>query len=313
MLFDQFKGTNMNFRKTLLALSVLGAAGLSGCGGSSHDHPVLTSASGTAVDGYLQNATACFDTTGDKSCADEASSVTTDINGDYSLSSTGAGDAIILVESVAGVTTESDEKGVAGALAGAFTLTGIQGSTIISPFSTMIQIGVEHGVYASASAAEAAIATSLGLTGVDLATYDFIAEGNVTVTAIAEAITDIIENNITEVAAISTAAGATYGSETLLETAILELIDTDVGDTVSDFDAVTTVVIAAVVANPAADVATITADATVTAAVTTTSVDSTDAADATDVGTSLDTVNDTNATETGGTTGTGGTGGTGAI
>ena len=48
----------MNFRKTLLALSVLGATtglGLSGCGGSSHDHPAImdVSVSGTAAKGLV--------------------------------------------------------------------------------------------------------------------------------------------------------------------------------------------------------------------------------------------------------------------
>ena len=50
MLFDQFKGTNMNFRKTVLALSVLGAVGMSGCGGSSHKHPVFTELEGVVSD-----------------------------------------------------------------------------------------------------------------------------------------------------------------------------------------------------------------------------------------------------------------------
>ena len=55
MLFDQFKGTNMNFRKTVLALSVLGAVGMTGCGGSSHKHPQLldVTISGAAAKGLI--------------------------------------------------------------------------------------------------------------------------------------------------------------------------------------------------------------------------------------------------------------------
>ncbi len=303
MLFDQFKGTNMNFRKTLLALSVLSAAGLPGCGGSSHDHPVLTSASGTAIDGYLQGAIVCFDTDGDKSCDGEASSTTTDINGAFSLSGTGAAGAVILVESVAD-TTESNTPGVTGALAGVFTLTAIQGATIVSPFTTMIQVGVEHGVYATVAVAEATIVTALGLTdGTDIQSYDFIEEGNASVIATAEAVTGVIITNTAEVEDISDDAGASFGDETIFETAILELIDIDGTDTESDFEA-----LADVIDDDPTDTTAI------DAAIAVASVDSTDAGDASDVGDSLDDVNDTNSEEAGGgDSGTGGTGGTGAI
>ncbi len=309
---NSLKGTDMKCRKALLALSVLGATsglGLYGCGGSSNSHS--TTSSGTAIDAYLSSATACYDTTGDKSCDDESSSTTTDINGDFSL--VGATNAIILIESIATVTKERATPG--GAVvrdAGAFTLTALNGATIVSPFTTLLQVGVEHGTYASAAIGEAAIKASLGLgAGITLGAYDFIDDGNVAVQATAEVITDIIESNIVEVEQISDDAGATYSDETIFETAILEIIDTDGVETSSDFDAVVAAVVAVVdAAGESATVATTLADTSVTAAEATASVDST--ADATDVGDSLADVNEDNAEEddSGDDSGTGGTGGT---
>ena len=177
MLFDQFKGTNMNFRKTVLALSVLGAVGMSGCGGSSHKHPdatgqaelaaaesALTAAltgaitSGTVVtvvDGYASGCTVTSGSVGATAVAGQLGKYIFAGDPTGSLSATGCVDA---------------HTGVALPPMSAPFPTGTGGldEVNVTPVTTMVQSVVaadtSGGTLAAIlAAAEATIRTALGL------------------------------------------------------------------------------------------------------------------------------------------------------
>jgi hypothetical protein len=73
----------------VLATSFIGCSG----GGDATDDTLVTSISGSAVDGYISGATICLDTNNNSLCDTDETSVLSDVNGKYTLSLTGLTDA----------------------------------------------------------------------------------------------------------------------------------------------------------------------------------------------------------------------------
>ncbi len=168
----------MTFQKALLATLIAGS--LTACGGDSSSSGNTTAdpspsvgetLNGKAADGYLQDALVCLDLDQNKSCDDGEPSAITDQNGGFSLVATQEQiDASpLLVEVIAGKTTDSDEPGVA--IVKSYKLTAPAASEFVSPITTLIQNEIEKG-----GTPEEAVTTIQGLLGTDLdITQDYIA------------------------------------------------------------------------------------------------------------------------------------------
>lgn len=142
----------MVMQRTLLASLI--AASLAACGGDSgttsgggitNPEPTLNTLSGKAADGYLQEALVCLDINKNKMCDDNEPSATTDANGAFTLEATQAQiDASpLLVQVIAGQTTDSDNPGVA--ISKGYKLTAPAASDFVSPITTLIQNEIEKG------------------------------------------------------------------------------------------------------------------------------------------------------------------------
>ncbi|OEE70370.1 hypothetical protein A1OO_06270 [Enterovibrio norvegicus FF-33] len=168
----------MTFQKALLATLIAGS--LTACGGDSSSSGNTTAdpspsvgetLNGKAADGYLQDALVCLDLDQNKSCDDGEPSAVTDQSGGFSLVATQEQiDASpLLVEVIAGKTTDSDEPGVA--IVKSYKLTAPAASEFVSPITTLIQNEIEKG-----GTPEEAVTTIQGLLGTDLdITQDYIA------------------------------------------------------------------------------------------------------------------------------------------
>lgn len=213
------KGTNaMKLRQLTLALSLVGATsvGLVGCGGSSNDYPEILSIEGTAINHYLQNAIACVDTNGDKSCSGEDNSTRTDLSGAFDIRTTD-GNSPIIVEVVGGETAKSETKGVLGSIESTdVTLTAPAGSAVVTPITTLLQAEIERGT----ANAESALAVRLGLSAdTDINTYDPLELGDTTT----ESIFDALSVAIRRVTAEGVAAAG--NKETGYEAGLLLLLE----------------------------------------------------------------------------------------
>ena len=256
----------MNFRKTLLALSVLGAAGMSGCGGSSHDHPdatgqeelaaaegalttALTSAitAGTVVtvvDGYASD---CAVTSGSVSATAVAGQL-----GKYIFAGDppGALSAIGCMDAHTGVALPPLS-------APAPTGTGALDQVNVTPVTTIVQSIVAadaSGGTAAAilAAAEATARTALGLAVTADTNADPVEVGGALATAAAK---------IVAVAKVATAADGTVTDPIA---ALAAAVENNKGNAATDTldEVVTDAAIMATVVSPAAanDAATISAN-----------------------------------------------------
>lgn len=232
-----------------VSLAVLASLGVVGCHDSKDRGTAFTDV--TVIDGYLQNATCCVDTTGNKSCDDESSVTQTTLDGVCTVDSSLPGPLLVFSDSD---TTDSDVKGVAGTAApeGLF-LTAPQGSVTATPLTTLIQIKTElFDISFEEAAAE--LAEQLGLdAGTDFTNYDYVAaaatdETAAQVKAIAEIVSTAIANNVT---ALEDANVSSDDTANQLRTAINLVVnpDNDAGvkgsGTQSLFDAIVATVQAA--------------------------------------------------------------------
>ncbi len=326
MLFDQFKGTNMNFRKTALALSVLGAVGMSGCGGSSHDHPQVS----TSVEVFDGFGLGCAVSVNGVAAAELG-------GGSYSAVGTFSDGAVF---SATGC-TDADTDAKLPALSGVAQ----SGGVAISPITTLIveaaraaNPGADTATVSATdlTAASTAIVTNLGLGSYDPvnpATANYVtaaaaaptsASGDVMKQAMA--ISTLLKASEVSAGAAAASAVAAVAEAVANSTSVIDLaVEGNVTQLMTDAAAVDAAVAAALaVASTAAaaNVAAIAnaADAGVAAAVTqAVAVVLNDAtadnvADVAAVVPPTDPIDIGDTGETGGgSTGTGGTGGTGGI
>lgn len=122
-------------------VTLAAVAMLSACGGSSSGPSTESSVSGIVADGYLENATVCFDTPPfNKVCDADENPVKTDGNGVYVLSGSNPEQYPILVEVVAGVTKDSDS----GVVTEDYILSAPAAAPeFVSPLTTLVQQQLE--------------------------------------------------------------------------------------------------------------------------------------------------------------------------
>ena len=248
----------ISFLPFALVTSAALLVGVSGCSDRNRD---LVEASGLAIDGYLQGATVCVDINGDKQCSDNEPRDTTDANAHFVLGTFQT--APLVVEINPGVTTESPTQGGAGdAITEDFFLTAPLNSSSITPLTTLVQVGVEQGLYDDFTTGASAVATALNVpAGTDIQNYDYLSAGDAEVAVAAEIVTAAIAAAIVNIETNVTGSVAT--TENIFETAVKVLIDPsraggtgtslmfEIGDAVDaavdDGDAISDIDVAAVV------------------------------------------------------------------
>ena len=144
----------MHSRNTcaLSALALAASTFLVACGGGGGDDdapaPTERQVTGTVLDRGLNNATACLDLNDNRVCdAGEPSAVTS--NGSFTITTTQAADAIVLVQATTSSTTSE------GPVVAPYVLTAPLGRhAVISPYTTLLQSEVDSGRSANVAQAE---------------------------------------------------------------------------------------------------------------------------------------------------------------
>lgn len=143
----------MHSRNTcaLSALALAASTFLVACGGGGGDDepaPTERQVTGTVLDRALNNATACLDLNDNRSCdAGEPSAMTN--NGSFTITTTEAADAIVLVQATTSSTTSE------GPVVAPYVLTAPLGRhAVISPYTTLLQSEVDAGRSANVAQAE---------------------------------------------------------------------------------------------------------------------------------------------------------------
>ena len=159
-----------SLKEVLLSLSTALVLGLVGCssGGSSDsgggDGSLSASYSGIGIDGILVGSTVCIDVNQNNACDTGEPSAITDAEGKFNISSTTLTGPLLLL------------GGVDNSTGAAFTgsLKAPAGSSVVTPLTSAVQSLVESGK--SAADAQANVKAAMGLTDVDLTTFDPYAE-----------------------------------------------------------------------------------------------------------------------------------------
>ncbi len=122
---------------------------------------VITTLSGTAIDGVIEGATVCIDVNENNACDATEPTATTDVFGKFNLNSSGVTGTLLL--------TGGTDMGTGLPFSG--SLKAPAGSTVVTPLTSAVQALVETG--ASAADAEKTIKTALGIpAAVDVTSYD---------------------------------------------------------------------------------------------------------------------------------------------
>lgn len=183
-----FLGERTLSRQWMAVLGLIPMIWLAGCSGGGSSNPLSglptghTNVSGTAFDGYLIGARVCADLNLNKSCDSSEPSTLTGLDGKFTLNGltdTEAKFPLVLEATPSTVDSET------GAVDPNVKFLAPPGSTVINPFTTIIQMKVEEAVaagsYSTLSAlkaqAAAQLAAQLGVT-VDLTKYDPIKAKN---------------------------------------------------------------------------------------------------------------------------------------
>ena len=164
-------------KRIILSSVAFSALLLMGCGGSSSSGGSTGgssgSVSGTVSGSYYEGAIVCFDTDGDGSCTGEASSTTSDVNGDYTLSGDGSYPIIAEIPVGAkkhtvlgdtGVDINASTKTVFAIPANAIAQAQVDGGkVVISAISTKLYTYVKDHSSDSIETAMQAVANILGV------------------------------------------------------------------------------------------------------------------------------------------------------
>ena len=211
-----------SLKKALLSLStalVLGLVGCSSGGGSSSstsddgtvgggtdsgggDSSVSTSYSGIGIDGILVGSTVCIDVNQNNACETDEPSAITDAEGKFNIAETTLSGPLLLL------------GGIDNSTGAAFTgsLKAPAGSSVVTPLTSAVQSLVESGK--SAQEAEANVKAAMGLTDVDLTTFDPYAEiSGVNAAKAQEVLAKQTQLQVLVHAATVTVAGADAGTD----------------------------------------------------------------------------------------------------
>ena len=220
---DFFTKTNSLFSVNITIVAAL--LSLSGCSDRNHD---LVEVSGTAIDSYLQGAVVCVDENKNKACDVGEPHSLTDVSGDFSLGTFSSAPILIIAEPEN--TKKSTTKGQAGEpITKAFFMTAPISAKAITPLTTLVQVGVEQGVYSSFSVGAADIISTLNIPNpstVNLLDFDYIAVKEPAVAVIAEMLASSLADAIKKVASVVTDERATTSN--VLSSAVMILIDPNI-------------------------------------------------------------------------------------
>lgn len=174
----------MNAKNAGHLMSVLAAATLVACGGSS---PAPMTLSGNVVDGYIQGATVCLDSNGDGVCAASEPSAVTGADGSYSLSVSGSMEGKFILVNIPATAKDSDDGGKTLAEAGksAYVMaTPASLPQLITPLTTLL-VGKVKADGLSLGEARTRLLDELGLPAATDLHSDHVKAGNVQVHAMA--------------------------------------------------------------------------------------------------------------------------------
>ncbi|MEQ9544759.1 MAG: hypothetical protein RIK85_01975 [Marinobacter sp.] len=180
---SQFK--KGKFSRNLAATAILAPTmvivGCSSSSGSSPDNGGDGSTEGFAYDGYLNNAVVCIDENLNKACDLGEPSTTTGVGGRFTLDTlTDAQLQLPLVLQTTSATTDEDDN---ASVDTNLKFLAPAGSEAISGFSTIVQSKIEEALAGGSTdslaslkaSASAELADELGVSGVDLTSFDPIA------------------------------------------------------------------------------------------------------------------------------------------
>ena len=151
-----------------------------GCFGSDNDSS-SSSLSGTVADGYIENATVCFDSNGILSCDDGEPTTTTAADGSYSITANGSVDGLAVIAVVGPDSKDADDGGLTMSEAGkeGFNfMAPAENPEVVSPLSTLVQFEIISNPDFSLDDAQGAVKETLGIDNDDLnlLEYDFVEE-----------------------------------------------------------------------------------------------------------------------------------------
>ena len=151
---------------------------LYGCFGS--DNNSSTSLSGTVADGYIENATVCFDENGNLTCDDSEPTTTTAADGSYSITASGSVEGLAVIAVVGPDSKDADDGGLTMSEAGkeGFNfMAPAENPEVVSPLSTLVQFEIISNPDFSLDEAQGAVKETLGIDNDDLnlLEYDFVA------------------------------------------------------------------------------------------------------------------------------------------
>ena len=151
---------------------------LFGCFGG--DDNASTSLSGTVADGYIENATVCFDSNGNLSCDDSEPTTTTAADGSYSITANGSVAGLAVIAVVGPDSKDADDGGLTMSEAGkeGFNfMAPAENPEVVSPLSTLVQFEIISNPDFSLDEAQGAVKETLGIDNDDLnlLEYDFVA------------------------------------------------------------------------------------------------------------------------------------------
>jgi len=209
---------------------------LYGCFGS--DDNASTSLSGTVADGYIENATVCFDANGNLSCDDSEPTTTTAADGTYTVTATGSLDGLAVIAVVGPDSKDADDNGQTMAEAGkaGFNfMAPAENPEVVSPLSTLVQFEIISNPDFSLDEAQSVVKETLNIDNDDLnlLEYDFVeaAESgdsfatnikNVT-EVLSSALGDVTSNMENDSAIASLKAGGDAGMKAF-QTGIMDMI-----------------------------------------------------------------------------------------
>lgn len=182
----------------LIAVCIIGAAVITGCGSSSSTTAgvgsggtgTLAKISGTVADGYLVNATVFLDKNGNYQLDAGEPFTTTDANGSYTLEidSTAVGIYPIVAHAIKAVTIDKDNgQPLTSSYVLSLPKNSVHGtvSNFISPLTSQIREMLETGEYSSLQHASDTLSNKLGLSaGTDIM-GDYIRANNTSIHAVA--------------------------------------------------------------------------------------------------------------------------------
>ena len=196
-----------------LVLSLM-AFGLTGCSGDTSSN--LHSSVGNAYKGPLSNATVFIDLDNDGILDSNELSTTTNAEGNFSFSTT---DESKLQGDIIVKTNTNTIDGSSGEIVSDLMLTAVEGSSVVSPATTLIKTLVDNGATETSAAAQVKVA--LGITSdVDLSSFNpFSSQADLAVAKEVEAAAQKV------VAIANTIAEAAAANGADKDTALAEAID----------------------------------------------------------------------------------------